>query len=321
MDNPLVSIIVPVYNVERYIHRAVESILNQSYRNIEIILVDDGSSDNCPQICDEYALKDKRIKVIHKKNGGLSDARNVGINIIKGEYITFVDSDDYIAANAIERFLQEMQAQNVDAICCGFSIIDSNGEIYDCCRCEKNIQYTGTDTAKRLIQDLYPYNFAWAKLYKKKLFDNIRFPTGRLYEDAATIYKIISKANAVYFMTDCLYYYERGREGNITSELKSNKAAWSYFCGCLNCREQIAFCQTKSQFDDMLPVIYKRLNSWCKLCIEAAMHLGKKEYNEYCHRVKSILRETASPQTLRLKLILHFCHIYYYLYPIIGRNR
>lgn len=321
MDSPLVSIIVPVYNVERYIHRAIDSIISQSYKNLEIILVDDGSLDNCPHICDEYALKDNRIKVIHKKNGGLSDARNVGIDIINGEYITFVDSDDYIATNAIERLIQEIRVQNTDALCCSYYLIDSNGEIYDCRKCEKNFKYTGTDAAKLLINDLFPYNFAWAKLYKKKLFEGIRFPVGRLYEDIATIYKVISKADSVYCMTDCLYYYERGREGNITSELNTNKAAWSYYCGCLNCNEQITFCRERSKFNDMLPIIYKRLHSWSKLCIESAIHLGKKGYNKYCHKVKSVLRETGVPLSLRLKLIIHFHNIYYYLYPIIGRNR
>ena len=114
MSQPLVSIIVPIYKVEPYLRRCLDSIVNQSYTNLEIILVDDGSPDNCPQICDEYASKDNRIKVIHKKNGGLSDARNAGLDICKGEYISFVDSDDWVDEKYIETLLDLAIKENVD---------------------------------------------------------------------------------------------------------------------------------------------------------------------------------------------------------------
>ena len=107
--NPLVSIIVPVYKVERYIHRSIDSLLRQTYNNLEIILVDDGSPDNCPFICDKYAMQDNRIRVIHKSNGGLSDARNAALNVMTGQYVTFVDSDDYIADNMIEKFIETVK--------------------------------------------------------------------------------------------------------------------------------------------------------------------------------------------------------------------
>lgn len=109
--NPLVSIIVPVYKVERYIHRSIDSLLRQTYNNLEIILVDDGSPDNCPFICDKYAMQDNRIRVIHKSNGGLSDARNAALNVMTGQYVTFVDSDDYIADNMIEKFIETVKQQ------------------------------------------------------------------------------------------------------------------------------------------------------------------------------------------------------------------
>lgn len=117
--NPLVSIIVPVYKVERYIHRSIDSLLRQTYNNLEIILVDDGSPDNCPFICDKYAMQDNRIRVIHKSNGGLSDARNAALNVMTGQYVTFVDSDDYIADNMIEKFIETVKLYQCNMVVAG----------------------------------------------------------------------------------------------------------------------------------------------------------------------------------------------------------
>ena len=126
--NELISIIVPVYKVEPYLNKCVDSIINQTYKNIEIILVDDGSPDNCGKICDDYTKKDSRIKVIHKKNGGLSDARNYGIEASIGDYIMFVDSDDYISANMCEILLKTAKKYNADIINCNFEEVFSNAE-------------------------------------------------------------------------------------------------------------------------------------------------------------------------------------------------
>ena len=126
--NPLVSIIVPVYKVERYIHRSIDSLLRQTYNNLEIILVDDGSPDNCPFICDKYAMQDNRIRVIHKSNGGLSDARNAALNVMTGQYVTFVDSDDYIADNMIEKFIETVKLYQCNMVVAGMNIIDKNNQ-------------------------------------------------------------------------------------------------------------------------------------------------------------------------------------------------
>lgn len=188
MMHPQVSVIVPVYNVEHYIHRALDSLLNQTYPHLDIILVDDGSPDKCPQICDEYARKDNRVRVIHKKNGGLSDARNVGLDIATGEYITFLDSDDYILPDTVEKFLRTAHEQNVDVVCCGLNIIDTSGKIYDYRKCEASFKASGEAVVKLLLKDVFPYNFSPAKFYKRTLFDGIHFPVGRIYEDMATTY-------------------------------------------------------------------------------------------------------------------------------------
>lgn len=317
MPNPLVSIIVPVYNVENYIHRAVDCLLNQTYSNLEIILVDDGSPDKCPQICDEYAKYDYRIKVIHKKNGGLSEARNVGLDIAKGEYITFMDSDDYISLDAIDLFLKCIEEQNVDVVCSGLNIVDNNGKIYDYRKGEISFMANSTEVVKLLLKDAFPYNFAPSKFFKRKLFDGVRFPVGRIYEDLATVYLAIHKAENIYCMKECLYYYERGRDGNITSELNTTKAAWSYYCGCLNSKEHISFCLQFSEYKDMFPILNHSLYIWSKLCIESSINLGKMDYKRYCKKIEDILSEIKTPISFKLKLILKFKIIYYYLYPIL----
>lgn len=321
MMHSQVSVIVPVYNVEHYIHRALDSLLNQTYPHLDIILVDDGSPDKCPQICDEYARKDNRVRVIHKKNGGLSDARNVGLDIATGEYITFLDSDDYILPDTVEKFLRTAHEQNVDVVCCGLNIIDTSGRIYDYRKCEASFKASGEAVVKLLLKDVFPYNFSPAKFYKRTLFDGIHFPVGRIYEDMATTYIAISKANSVYCMKECMYNYERKREGNISSELNTIKAAWSYYCGCLNCEERISFCRQIPQYSDMLPIIVSNLYIWSKLCIETAINLDRDEYNAYCQKVKNILRDISVSMPLRIRLIARFSGIYYYLYPIIRRNK
>lgn len=125
----LISVIVPVYKVEKYLHRCVDSIINQTYKNLEIILVDDGSPDNCPKICDEYAQKDQRIKVIHKKNAGISEARNAGLEIAQGEFVAFVDSDDYIDSTMYEKMLLLAQKEKNDLVLCGFKKVSEDGKI------------------------------------------------------------------------------------------------------------------------------------------------------------------------------------------------
>ena len=128
--NSKISIIVPIYNVEKYLRKCIDSILNQSYDNLQIILVDDGSPDNCPKICDEYLNKDNRIQVIHKSNGGLSSARNAGIKVANGKYIAFIDSDDYIELNMIEKLVNAIEKSNADLCICGIRWVNKDGTLF-----------------------------------------------------------------------------------------------------------------------------------------------------------------------------------------------
>lgn len=210
MVNELISIIVPVYNVERFLDRCIKSLTSQTYQNIEIILVDDGSTDNCPQICDDFAKKDKRIRAIHKANGGLSSARNVGIDAAKGEYISFVDSDDYIAADMIERAYRAIAGQNADLCIFGIKWIYESGAAYDKVLaspiCDEIL--TKNQALDKLCgSDYFYYVTSVNKLYKRTIFDNIRFPEGKQHEDEFTVHHIFDSCSKIVSIKDDLYFY------------------------------------------------------------------------------------------------------------------
>lgn len=208
-EDKKVSIIVPVFNVKNYIKRCIESIINQTYSNIEIILVDDGSTDNSGNICDEYAKKDKRVKVIHKNNGGLSSSRNVGINISSGKYLCFIDSDDYIENDMIEYLYRGMKKYDVDIVSCGFSNIYTNGN-KECITIPKeDIIYSKKEALDIHLLSGYIDDITCNKMFKKELYENIRYPEGYLYEDMITTYKLIDKANKVALCPESKYNYCR----------------------------------------------------------------------------------------------------------------
>lgn len=212
--NDLISVIVPVYKVEEWLDQCVESIVNQSYKNLEIILVDDGSPDNCPQMCDEWAKNDERIKVIHKENGGLSTARNAGLDICSGKYISFIDSDDYIHRDMYTNMLEDLKRTNSDIVKCG-RYIDDNGKIS-----EKRIIESEKEYNHNEILDCFFYHKddfcsgVWDKLYKAELFEGIRFPDGLNSEDYYVYGIIYNKASKLYY-NDKFYYYYRIREESI----------------------------------------------------------------------------------------------------------
>lgn len=216
--NPQISIIVPVYKVEKYLEHCVNSILNQTFDDFELILVDDGSPDGCPQRCDEMAKKDNRIIVIHKTNGGLSDARNKGIDIAKGKYIAFVDSDDYIACDMYEKLYNNLKQNNADiAMCRAHNIYDDDFEHHKYNEGEIRV-FLNDDILKALYSKKLD-NFAWNKLYKRELFQNIRYPYGKIYEDLFTTYKLLDLSNCVVTDASKMYYY-RIRKDSIMGKAR-----------------------------------------------------------------------------------------------------
>jgi len=209
MNEPLISVVVPIYNVEQYLSRCVDSILRQTYKNLEVFLVDDGSPDCCGEICDQYMMIDNRVKVIHKQNGGLSDARNVAIDKASGEYIAFVDSDDYIADDYIE-YLYELSLKNQADVSVVRNVNFFEGSIPDKVN-NKEFQVQIFNKEQALLSLFYQRDFdtsAWGKLYRMSLFDKeIRYPFGLLYEDLPTTYRIFMKCNRVASSSYSGYYY------------------------------------------------------------------------------------------------------------------
>lgn len=206
--DPLVSVVIPVYNVESYLHECVKSVVEQTYTNIEIILVDDGSTDNSGTLCDEFALSDSRICVFHKKNGGLSDARNYGIRRSRGSLISFIDSDDYVSSDYIMHLYQALVRGKTDIAATSICIFH-DGElpkqdkhntavfhVYDACDALEDMLY---------MRHLEPN--AFPKIYKRELFDTIQYPVGKLYEDIATTAKLIDKAGKIAYLNAKDYYY------------------------------------------------------------------------------------------------------------------
>lgn len=209
MEEDLISIIVPVYNVEPYIERCVDSIIGQTYKNIEIILVDDGSPDNCPKICDEYAKKDNRIKVIHKENGGLSDARNEGIKVANGKYVGFVDSDDWVHESMFERLYHELISNDADISCCKLIRCTDEGKKIEKKFDNKITQYNQMEYLKKFfkIGSQECVYYAPNKLYKKKLLEEDQYPINLTSEDVVGTYKVLLKCKKIVEINYPYYYY------------------------------------------------------------------------------------------------------------------
>lgn len=223
-SDPLISVIIPVYNVEKYIGDCVNSVLQQKYTNLEIILINDGSTDTSGQICDGYACKDSRIKVIHKDNGGLSEARNFGIDIASGEYVTFIDSDDYILPTFIEYLYDLISKSSADISVCQLinvdeknNILSNGGESVD------KVVRGNTDCMKEYLSGTSIDTVAWRKLYRKDLFKpDIRYPVGKYHEDVWTTYKLIAQCETIAIGCNALYAY-RQRTGSIVNSSFSPK--------------------------------------------------------------------------------------------------
>lgn len=218
-EKELVSVIVPIYKVEKYICRCVDSIINQTYHNLEIILVDDGSPDGCPAICDEYAKRDERITVIHQKNKGLSAARNSGLEKASGNYIFFVDSDDFINENVIKVMVEAAEEKNADLVLCNYICVDEQGNELK----NKYVKKLGKEVlnsrdvlAQSCEGGREVFVVAWNKLYKRELWTDYRYPLGKLHEDEFAFCPIMSQCNTIISTGYTGYYYVQ-RSGSIMS--------------------------------------------------------------------------------------------------------
>lgn len=252
---PLISVIVPVYKVEAYLDECIQSIVKQTYNNLEIILVDDGSPDSCPQICDTWAKKDSRIKVIHQQNLGPSAARKTGLLSSSGEYLCFVDSDDYIAADLCEQTMGIFQQENVEIVVFDWEAFPTERK--------KQVPYTekineGVLSSKSALTELVISNinnYFWNKIYKRHVFDGIEFPNQKFWEDTCVMYNLFINAENIYCFPRKLYYYRMHNESiihNITGKDLGD-----------------IFCVSKQRYTD-LSVIYPEIAELAFLCIPIA---------------------------------------------------
>lgn len=237
-----ISVIVPVYRVEKYLSDCIESILNQTFADFELILVDDGSPDRCGEICDEAAKHDARVHVIHQRNQGLSAARNAGIEIARGAWLSFVDADDFVALNFLEALHKAATRAQADCAVCSFYLTDSTGARIEASypvEVENGVR-TGVSVLETVQEQLnVPYIVAWNKLYRRELFETLRYPVGRQNEDVFVFAELFDKAKTVVVLPDKLYFY-RQSEGSImrsgVTTLRNLDEMWAYH----NCFEYFA---------------------------------------------------------------------------------
>lgn len=274
--NELVSVIVPIYKVEKYLKECIDSILNQSYQDLEIILVDDGSPDNCEKICDEYLTRDIRVKVIHKENGGLSDARNAGLDIATGSYFYFVDSDDMLPLNSVETMMELLKTHGSDMVIGGFERFkDESGEVFF--STESEGVYLNVFSREEAFRDFYRDGCqAWAVLYKREIHENIRFPKGEINEDEAIIFYILENCRSVVVTNRVVYSY-RCRENSITtSSFSTKKLIW-----VKHCRDNLAFIREKHpELEHYAVARYRGSILWTLTEIALAKDSFEKETNE-----------------------------------------
>lgn len=274
IENSLISVIVPVYKVEAYLERAITSIIQQTYERLQIILVDDGSPDRCGSICDSYAKKDRRIEVLHKENGGLSDARNAGLDVASGDYIVFLDSDDYIAPFFIETLLNAVFFTGADVAFCPYQTVKNMEPVqFSRPRSDEQLQkeHYLVYNRKELLWNMYDRNHkdatyfivAWNKLYKASLWENIRFPKGKIHEDEATTYKIFHKAKKGVYVTWPMYGYFCA-PGSITrEEFHKKRLQWMdaltdriAFFETETGEKELAFCACRARADGAIRYFY-----------------------------------------------------------------
>ena len=308
--NDLITVIVPIYKVEAYMSKCVDSIINQTYSDIEIILVDDGSPDNCPKLCDDYRSRDKRIKVVHKENGGLSDARNTGIKYAKGKYIMFIDGDDYIKPDMLEVMHKVIVHDASDMVICNYELVGEDGKVTVS---ERHSIYEPHN--KKIVIDekifwdnYYEYDYlyyvvAWNKLYDRKIFDNIAYKKGAVHEDEIILHRIVRKCNKISCIPQKLYMYVQ-RENSIMHSKVSKKNM--YCIDEIICR--IKYLYNKG-FDNHLD---KHFNV-CVIILEKYYMdngINDKVYKEYLLKIKKISKEIMNYRNIRIiikaKMVLFY---------------
>ena len=320
----LVSVVVPIFNVEKYIYDCVDSIINQTYTNLEIILSDDGSPDRCGEICEEYARKDSRIKVIHFENKGLSEARNRGIKIATGKYITFVDSDDVLNRQFIQKLIDVKQEYDADIAIAGYRTFREKSELANS---HDEFDKESSDIEILSEKHLYDAQFlkqettcltvAWGKIYKKKVFDNIQYPVSKLHEDTFTTYKLMEQAKRVVYLKQKLYYWRENFDSITRGKFKiEHLDQLDAFA------EQIEFfyAKGKQRYVEIVFASYIESFFWCynRMC-ECSMDLRPlRVYLDYMRRYMGYVKLTKS---LGWKQWIRYRYLTWYKIPRLIINK
>ena len=317
MNDALISVIVPIYKVEPYIRRCVESIIAQTHKCNEIILVDDGSPDNCGAICDEYARADNRIIVIHKKNGGLSSARNAALDIAKGEYLMFVDGDDWVESNFCATALKLALDNDVQVVSFGYNKVyydkdyKPTGIIHKKAPSESCIMNASDAVRHIIIKDYVMYNFVWNKFYKRALWDDVRFPEGRLWEDQAVAYIMMIKAGKVYVTPDVLYnYIQRG--DSIMKKKYTPKAIIDRFAIWQDRLNVIRnYCPGNEPYQ-MMQLAHEAIIAFAYIPTKGEYSQALNEMEDFLITNKNYLMHCEGYKKTRIKLLM-----YYYCRPLL----
>ena len=295
MKLEIISIVIPVYKVDQYLEQCILSVLNQTYKNLEILLIDDGSPDQSGTICDEWAKKDSRIKVIHKENGGLSDARNTGLNICNGEFIAFVDSDDFIAPTMMEELIAVLKKEGADIAECNYLCFSDRQELFK--KKAKSIRkvtgYSAEEALDLLLDETEFKYVVWNKLYRKNILDSLRFEVGKLHEDVFFTYQVFGICKKIIKYEVPLYYY-RQRNESIMGNMFS-----IHNLDTLDARKE-QYLYMKEKFPQLSGKAQSQL-------LENCLYLGQKALREADNlvsrealkRIKVIFNKTYDDQTIR----------------------
>lgn len=286
--NPLISVIVPVYKVEQFLPRCVNSLLAQTYDNLEIILVDDGSPDRCGQICDEYANADNRVIVIHKPNGGLSSARNAGLDIARGDYIAFVDSDDWVDTDCYEKLYMLAVKYQVGFVYAGRYDVDGAADRETIGLCpEREELISGEEMATRIFHWDHVDSAAWDKLYARELFDGIRYPVGVIGEDIPVTYRLALKAERCALGNFAFYHYYH-RPGSITTSPVS-KRDYDIPNNAIEVYDYVA--RNYPNIIDSARFLKVRTAAWITQLLDGAPESIRSEHKNAYRKYRSILRD------------------------------
>jgi glycosyltransferase involved in cell wall biosynthesis len=289
-----ISVIIPVYNTADYLQDCFSSVAGQSYSDFEVIVIDDGSSDNSPAICDEWQARDQRFKVYHQKNSGQAAARNYGIDVASGDYLAFIDSDDYVSADYLEQLYGALERNNADIVLCAY--IEHRKDEDVILGPDEDCRLNRQQALEKLIEDDTFKSLCCARMFKKELFSGIRFPVGRNYEDLATNYKLFDKSETICAITKPLYHYQI-REGSMSYN-NATAAGWHVKChsNMTSQIERTEYFRAKQEFDladrsfaASVPYIYSDIMTGCQVGNEEDV----KECRDYLKNNKKSIKDNS----------------------------